>query len=124
MLRILIVDDSAPIRSALRWIVKAHTGWQVCGEASNGVEGISAAKRLKPDVVILDFSMPVMNGVEAALHIKRSSPKIHLLMFTSYANPAVGEAARAAGVEAFMDKADHLQFFQVLEEIEHRVGSG
>ena len=74
--------------------------------------------------MILDFSMPVMNGVEAALHIKRSSPKIHLLMFTSYANPAVGEAARAAGVEAFMDKADHLQFFQVLEEIEHRVGSG
>jgi DNA-binding NarL/FixJ family response regulator len=112
------------MRTALRWIINAHAGWQVCGEASNGAEGISAAARLKPDAVVLDFSMPVMNGIEAALQIKKSLPEIHLLMFTSYATHTVEEAARAAGVEAFIDKADHMKFLHALKqlEIEERVG--
>ena len=62
---VLIVDDSAPLRLALRSIIDGEVGWQVCGEAANGAAGIAAAARLKPDVVVLDFSMPVMNGIEA-----------------------------------------------------------
>ncbi len=58
---ILIVDDSALVRRTLRWVIEDQPGWHVCGEASNGAEGISAAARLKPAVVVLDLSMPVMN---------------------------------------------------------------
>ena len=106
------------MRTALRWIIKAHAGWQVCGEASDGLKGVSEATRLKPDVVLLDFSMPVMNGVEAAVEIKRRVPETRLLMFTSYASLTIEEAARAAGVEAFIDKADHAEFLRVLRQFE------
>ncbi|MGH9738786.1 MAG: response regulator transcription factor [Candidatus Acidiferrales bacterium] len=103
MRRVLIVDDSSSIRTALRWMVKEQ-GWDVCGEASNGAEGISAAGQLKPDVVVLDFCMPVMNGIDAAVQIKRLNPAAHLLMFTSYVGPRIEKAARLAGVEAFVEK--------------------
>lgn len=106
------------MRTALRWIIKAHADWQVCGEATNGLEGISAAARLKPDVVLLDFSMPVMNGIAAAVGIKRRMPDTRLLMFTSYAAPAIEEAARSAGIEAVIDKGDHASFLRALQQFE------
>lgn len=73
---------------------------------------------MRPDVVLLDFSMPVMNGIVAAVEIKRRMPDTHLLMFTSYASPAVEEAARSAGIEAFVDKADHAKFLHALQKLE------
>lgn len=104
--RILIVDDSAPIRRSLRWLIEKDLGWEVCGEATNGAEGVSAAAELKPDVVVLDLSMPVMNGIEAAKRLKKIMPETHLLMFTSFPLPGVEEAARSAGIEAFVAKTD------------------
>lgn len=104
--RILIVDDSAPIRKSLRWLIEQDLDWEVCGEAVNGAEGVSAATKLKPDVVLLDLSMPVMNGIEAAKQLKKIVPETHLLMFTSFPLPGAEEAARSAGIEAFVAKTD------------------
>jgi DNA-binding NarL/FixJ family response regulator len=103
---ILIVDDNAHIRKSLRWLLEQELDWQVCGEASNGAEGVSAAARLKPDVVLLDLSMPVMNGIDAARELKKLIPKTHLLMFTSFPTPVIEDAARSVGIEAFVAKSD------------------
>ncbi|HLV94916.1 MAG TPA: response regulator transcription factor [Candidatus Acidoferrales bacterium] len=104
--KILIVDDSPHIRKSLRTIIEQELGCQVCGEASNGAEGISTATQLKPDVVVLDLSMPVMNGIEAARQLKKLMPATHLLMFTSYTEPSIEEVARSVGIEAFVAKSD------------------
>jgi DNA-binding NarL/FixJ family response regulator len=104
--RILIVDDSVHVRRSLRWLIEQDLEWEVCGEASNGAEGVSRAAELKPDVVVLDLSMPVMNGIEAARQLKKMMPQTHLLMLTSFALPGVEEAARSVGIEAFVGKTD------------------
>ena len=118
MLKILIVDDSAPIRLALCSIINQQDGWRVCGEASNGLEAISAASRLRPDVVVLDFSMPVMNGIDAAARINKVLPRTHLVMFTSYPTATVEELARSAGIEAFVEKGDWNNVLQTLHHLE------
>jgi len=103
---VLIIDDNAHIRGSLRWIIEQELEWQICGEASNGAEGVAAALQLRPDIAILDLSMPVMNGIEAARMLKQSMPEVHLLMFTSFPTPTIEEAARAVGIEAFVAKSD------------------
>lgn len=115
---VLIVDDSRPLRLALRTIINQQVGWYVCGEASNGAEGVAAAVRLRPGVVVLDFCMPVMNGVEAAAQIKKLVPEAHLLMFTSFATPSVEEAAHLAGIDVLVDKDDCAKLLQALEQFE------
>lgn len=101
---VLIVDDNVHVRRSLRWTIERELEWQVCGEATNGAEGVSAATKLKPDIVVLDLSMPVMNGIEAARQLKQLVPDSHLLMFTSFATPTLEEAARDAGIEEFVPK--------------------
>jgi DNA-binding NarL/FixJ family response regulator len=103
--KVLIVDDNAYVRKSVRWTIEHDLRWQVCGEASNGVEGISAATRMKPDIIVLDLSMPVMNGIEAARELKKLIPSIHLLMFTSFDTPILQEAAREVGIEEFVPKS-------------------
>lgn len=121
MLKILIVDDSAPIRLALCSIINRQDGLCVCGEASNGTEAISEASMLRPDVVVLDLAMPVMNGINAATHLNRLLPGTHLVMFTSHLTGIVEELARSEGIEAFVDKGDSTKLLRVLQSFE--VGS-
>lgn len=121
MLKILIVDDSAPVRLALCSIINAQNGLHVCGEACNGAEAISEASILRPDVVVLDFAMPVMNGINAATHIKKSLPGTHLVMFTAHPTGIVEELARSEGIEAFIGKGDSAKLVGVLHNLE--VGS-
>jgi len=104
--RILIVDDSALMRKSIRRAIERESEWQVCGEASNGAEGVSETERLKPDIVVLDVAMPVMDGIEAAIQIKKLRPETRLLIFTSYPTPSIEEAARSFGIEAFVAKSD------------------
>ncbi|MGH9735826.1 MAG: response regulator transcription factor [Candidatus Acidiferrales bacterium] len=101
---VLIVDDNVHVRRSLRWTIERELHWQVCGEATNGAEGVTAATTLKPDIVVLDLSMPVMNGIEAARQLRQLVPDSHLLMFTSFATPTLEEAARDAGIEEFVPK--------------------
>jgi DNA-binding NarL/FixJ family response regulator len=103
---ILIVDDNALIRRYLRSCFEENSDWAVCGEAINGRDAIEKARIFKPDLIILDLSMPVMNGFEAARELKRISPHVPLLMFTSYKTPNLEKEAVAAGCAAVFSKSD------------------
>jgi DNA-binding NarL/FixJ family response regulator len=108
---ILIVDDSAVVRRSLRYSFEQHSDWMVCGEAADGREGIEKARQLQPDVIILDLSMPVMDGLTAARELRRSQPDVPLLMFTTFKNPSLEKEAIASGCAAVISKSEiHLLF--------------
>ena len=76
LVRILIADDSAKVREMLKALLETRTGWQVCAEAANGLESVEKAAELKPDVIILDLSMPEVDGLQAAVRIAAASPHV------------------------------------------------
>lgn len=84
-LKIAIADDSPAIRSAIRSFIESNTEWQVCGEARDGQAALFVVQRHKPDFLVLDLSMPVMNGLEAARKIAVISPKTRIVLFTGHA---------------------------------------
>jgi CheY-like chemotaxis protein len=103
--RILIVDDHAALRMALRHVIDSVLEFEVCGEAENGREGIERAGELQPDLIVLDLSMPVMNGFEAARELKALFPSVPLLLYTSFVSSNVEDAALAAGVSKVASKS-------------------
>jgi DNA-binding NarL/FixJ family response regulator len=105
-LKILIVDDSPPIRHLVRFFIEHNTDWQVCGEAENGLIAIERVVQLKPDAVILDLSMPVMNGLDAAREISRIAPAVQMVMFTMHNNEHFRKDAEAVGIKAVISKTD------------------
>jgi DNA-binding NarL/FixJ family response regulator len=106
---ILIVDDNAIIRRSLRRILESVEGWKVCGEAADGQEGIDKAKELGPDLIILDLSMPRLNGLEAARILSKTMPKVPLLMFSAHTGHIVQKEATAAGVSAVLSKTGDVE---------------
>ena len=102
--RVLLVDDSALIRSAARTLFDAHPRFEVVGEAEHGRDAVEKAPDLLPDLIILDLSMPVMNGLDAAPLLIRILPKVWLILFTSHAAPEVERLAQAAGIHAVVPK--------------------
>ena len=104
MTKILIVDDNPSVRAALRICLKTKTDWIVCGEAENGDAAIKLARSVRPDVVLLDYAMPVMNGLEAARALSALAPECAILMYTMFAAPQLSELASAAGVRAVLSK--------------------
>jgi two-component system nitrate/nitrite response regulator NarL len=103
-IRILLVDDNATVRRSLWRLLLSH-GFEVCGEAENGRDAIEKAKQLKPQAIILDLSMPVMNGLEAAQLLHDCMPEVPILMYSSYSNATLEQQALAAGVTTVVDKA-------------------
>jgi len=87
MKRILIADDRESMRTAIRALIKMRPDWQICGEANDGREVVAKAADLEPDVVVLDFKMPVANGIKAGSEISRSMPTIPIVMYTLYVTP-------------------------------------
>ena len=104
--RILIVDDSPVIRKTLRETLADQDGWEICGEAANGREAIQKAQQLKPDVIVLDLSMPVMNGLDAARELTRLAPSVPLLMFTNFETARLKQEALSAGVRTLVSKSE------------------
>lgn len=104
---ILIVDDSPVIRRLLRSCVEKNIEWQVCGEAENGKEAVDKVKELRPNVVILDLQMPVMNGLEAARQITTLAPDSVMVMFTMHDTGSLRSEAHAAGIRDVVSKTDH-----------------
>ena len=80
-------------------------GWAVCREAENGLDGIQKARQLKPDLVVLDRTMPVMNGLEAARKLKEMMPSVSLLMYANHASTSLRAEAREAGIDALRNKS-------------------
>jgi DNA-binding NarL/FixJ family response regulator len=108
-LKILIVDDSSPIRHLLRFFIEHNTNWEVCGEAENGLIAVGKVAELKPNAVILDLSMPVMNGLEAAREISRLDPSVQMVMFTMHTNEQLRKDAEAVGIKDVISKADTIK---------------
>jgi DNA-binding NarL/FixJ family response regulator len=106
MTRILIADDHDVVRSGLRLILEAHAGWEVVAEAADGKAAIVQALETKPDVAILDYSMPLVNGVEAARHIRKRDPRIEVLIFTMHDSEALVSEVLEAGARAYLLKSD------------------
>jgi DNA-binding NarL/FixJ family response regulator len=103
--QILIVDDSPMVRRMVRGSVESKTDWQVCGEAENGQEAVRMVEELNPDLVVLDLSMPVMNGLEAARHIAVNAPNTALLMYTMQDSGQLLKEAEDAGINEVITKS-------------------
>jgi DNA-binding NarL/FixJ family response regulator len=106
MIQILLADDHAIMRRGLRGLLETHDGWHVCGEAGNGREAVGLAVDLKPDVVVLDLSMPELNGLEAASQIRSTLPETEILIFTMHESEELIREALSAGVRAVVVKSD------------------
>ena len=106
MVRILVADDSPAIRRCLRGLLDHHDDWLVCDEASNGREAIERFQQAKPDLIVIDFQMPEMNGLDAARCIVGLSPKTPILMVTIHLSKQLSEEARRVGIRGTCAKAD------------------
>src|SRR6267143_7124336 len=106
--RILVIDDGDSVRDVIR-IFLEHAGFEVCGEAADGVQAIEMAKKLKPDLIVLDLAMPRMNGAEAASILSQTMPKTPLVLLTLYKNVLGSALASAVGVKAIIDKTDGME---------------
>jgi|ERR1700730_11043117 len=102
---ILIVDDNAYIRQALCQVFKYEADFEVCGEATNGKEAIDKALELHPDLIVLDLSMPVMNGLDAARVLKQMMPTVPLIMYTSFGDGLAEQQARLIGISELVSKS-------------------
>ena len=104
--RLLIVDDHEVVRLGLRTLFANNDSYEVCGEAQNGMDAIRMVLDLLPDVVILDLTMPGMNGFETAANIVTVAPSIRIVLFSAHEVPA---SAQWVGADAFVSKSSPLQ---------------
>lgn len=104
--RILLVDDHEVILEGIRTLVqRSGREWEICGLAHNGQEGVTMARALNPDVIVLDISMPVMNGLEAARAIVKENGQAKILMFTMHDSNRIEQDAREAGAHGLVIKS-------------------
>jgi DNA-binding NarL/FixJ family response regulator len=106
MTRILIADDHEVVRSGLRAILEAHPGWEVVAEAADGKEAIKQALGTKPDVAVIDYSLPLLNGIEATRQIRKREPRTEVLIFTMHDEEVVIRSVLEAGALGYLLKAD------------------
>ena len=106
---VLIADDNAFVRQRLGDdLFGREPDFEVCGEAENGMEAVEMAQMLQPDVILLDLSMPVMNGIEAACALKRLMPMVPIIVFSECGDAFSEREARATGVSALVSKTERL----------------
>ncbi|TMJ74300.1 MAG: response regulator transcription factor, partial [Alphaproteobacteria bacterium] len=96
MIRILIADDHDVVRSGLRQLLEVHPNWDVVAEASNGREAVAKAVETKPDIAVVDYSLPMLNGLEVTRRIRARLPKTEVLIFTMHDNEMIVEEALKA----------------------------
>jgi len=103
--RLLIVDDNPSIRYLIRFLLE-NQGYEICGEAEDGLQAIDSAKQLKPDLILLDICMPKLGGPEAASILKRVVPETRIILFTLFDDHIGKELAAAIGVDLVLSKTD------------------
>jgi DNA-binding NarL/FixJ family response regulator len=106
MIRILLADDHDVLRRGLRDLVNEQPGWEVCAEALDGRQAVAMAKEQKPDIAILDISMPELNGLDATRQIKKAVPKTEILIFTMHEDEQLVREVLAAGARGYLLKTD------------------
>jgi DNA-binding NarL/FixJ family response regulator len=103
--RVLIADDYEFTRKTLKALIETRPGWQICGEADNGHQAIQRASELRPDVIVLDLRMPVLDGLAAARVITEAMPTVPILIYTLYVTADLAVEAKKAGIRLIIDKA-------------------
>lgn len=137
MVRILVVDDNPAVRHYLRSLLEQQSEWQVCGEARTGAEAIQRVVNSPPDMILLDFQMPDLNGLDVARQISGLFPKIPILMVTIHLSRQLAEEARKVGIRGACSKSDvgsiveavdallqEKTYFPVAGPVGNAVGSG
>ncbi len=104
--RVLVADDHALLRQGIRSLLEARLGWQVVGEAVNGREAVEKAAQLKPDVVLLDITMPELNGIEATRQILKAVPETEVLILTMHESEKTMREVLQAGARGFVLKSE------------------
>jgi DNA-binding NarL/FixJ family response regulator len=115
--RILIVDDSELVRQGLRAVLQANPDWEVCGEAADGLAGVEMFKTAQPNIVILDFQMPGINGLETARRMSVIAPAVPIVLFTQHASAELEQHAREAGIRSVASKTDALAMVGMIETL-------
>jgi len=110
MTRILIADDHDVVRSGVRAILEAQESWEVVGEAETGKEAVDKALATRPDIVVLDYALPVMNGIEATRQIRARVPGAEVLIFTMHDTDTLVREVLEAGARGFLLKSDARKF--------------
>jgi len=104
--RILVADDHEVVRQGLRRLLETQPGWEVCGEAASGREAVAKARQLKPDVAVLDFSMPELNGAEATRQIVKETPRTEVMILTMHDAEQLVREVLEAGAHGYVLKSD------------------
>jgi DNA-binding NarL/FixJ family response regulator len=104
--RILVADDHEAVRKGVCAILSSRLDIEVCGEASNGQDAIDKAHELKPDLIILDITMPVLNGIDAARIIRQTLPKLPILLLSMHDGKHIIEDARRIGIQGYVSKSE------------------
>ena len=105
-LRILVVDDHAVVRRGVRALLESQPGWEVAAEAATGREAVDLAKRLQPDIVVLDLSLPELNGLDATRQILKESPRTEVLVLTMHHSEELARTVLQAGARGYVLKSD------------------
>ena len=122
MPRVLVVDDHAFIRRGVNSILQSFPEWELCAEAENGQEAVRLADELRPEVIIMDVSMPVLNGIEATKLISRSHPEIKIVLLTLHDSAELLRSGFRAGARGYLLKSDAEQ--ELLKALRVVVGEG
>ena len=104
--RVLLIDDSKAVVRELRSLLSLNPGWLVCGEGINGVEAVEKARSLRPDLILMDISMPQMNGIEATRIIRREVPESAVILISQNDPIIVSRQAAESGASGYLAKAD------------------
>jgi len=115
--RFLIVDDSALVRRSLRTVLQANPEWEICGEAADGLAALQMFKDLQPNIVVLDFQMPGMNGIETARRMSQIAPAVPIVLFTQHASPDLEKHAREVGIRSVVSKTDAFPMVGMIEAL-------
>jgi DNA-binding NarL/FixJ family response regulator len=115
--RFMIVDDSDLVRQGLRTVLQANPEWEVCCEASNGSAAVDLFRRFHPNIVIVDFQMPGINGIETARRILEIAPAAPVIMFTQHASAELERHALEAGIRSVVSKTDTFPMVGIIEAL-------
>ena len=119
--RVLVVDDAANLRELLTLLLEIEDDFEVVGTASDGRQAIEAAESLRPDVVLLDLAMPVMDGLQALPSLRANLPQARIVIFSGFEHQALAEEALSAGADAYIEKGTSVtQLVSQLRELRRR----
>jgi DNA-binding NarL/FixJ family response regulator len=116
-MKVLIVDDSALVRGAVRRLFEADDVFEVCGEAENGWEAVEKTTELRPELVVMDLAMPLLNGLDATRAIKRLEPRVPVILFSGFSNVLEEKEARSVGISALVPKSDPSRLIDVAHQL-------